>query len=174
VVSGAGASWARRQEGNEKVKSTVLQQVEQCRQWPVAALRAKYQELFGEPTHCRQKRFLWRRIAWRLQANVYGDLSPETRRHALNVADDRDLRRLVPAAGSRVPRATDLRLPLPGTVLTRSFQGRTIKVCVLPDGFRYRDRRFRSLSAVAEHITGTRWNGYRFWGLEGRRVERRG
>jgi hypothetical protein len=59
-------------------------------------------------------------------------------------------------------------------VLTRSFQGRTIKVYVLPDGFRYLDRRFRSLSAVAEHITGIRWNGYRFWGLEGRRVERRG
>ena len=148
----------------------VLQQIEECRRWPVAALRAKYQELFSAPTHCRQKPFLWRRIAWRLQADVYGDLSPQTRQHALAVADDRDLRS---GSGSRGPHATDLRLPLPGTVLTRSFQGRTIKVCVLPDGFRYRHRRFRSLSAVAEHITGTRWNGYRFWGLDGRRVEQR-
>jgi hypothetical protein len=161
------------------VNVTVLQQIEQCRQWPVAALRAKYQELFGEPSPCRQKRFLWRRIAWRLQADVYGDLSQQTRQHALTLADDRDLRRLVPPSnggplsGSCGPRA-DLRLPLPGTVLTRSFQGRTVKVCVLPDGFRYQDRRFRSLSAVAEHITGTRWNGYRFWGLESRRDERRG
>jgi hypothetical protein len=159
--------------GNEKVNVRVLQQIEECRGWPVAALRVKYQELFGEPTHCRQKPFLWRRIAWRLQADIYGDLSPKTRQHALALADDRDLRRLAAASGSRRHHATDLRLPLPGTVLTRSFQGRTVKVCVLPDGFRYRDRRFRSLSAVAQHITGTRWNGYRFWGLEGRRVERR-
>ena len=153
---------------------TVLKQIDECRHWPVAALRAKYQELFGEPTCCHQKHFLWRRIAWRLQAGVYGDLSPQTRQHALAIADDRDLRRLVLSAGSRVHRATDLRLPLPGTALTRSFQGRTIKVYVLPDGFRFRSRQFQSLSAVAEHITGTRWNGYRFWGLEGRRVERRG
>ena len=162
------------------MNTTVLQQIKQCRQWPVAALRAKYKELFGEPSHCRQKRFLWRRIAWRLQADVYGDLSQQTRQHALALADDRDLRRLVhpsnggPLSGSRGPRATDLRLPLPGTVLTRSFQGRTVEVWVLPDGFRYQDRRFGSLSAVAEHITGTRWNGYRFWGLESRRDERRG
>jgi hypothetical protein len=162
------------------VNVRVLQQIEECRRWPVAALRAKYQELFSAPTHCRQKPFLWRRIAWRLQADVYGDLSPQTRQHALAVADDRDLRRLVPreptsSNGGSVSGShqTDLRLPLPGTVLTRSFRGRTVKVYVLPDGFRYRDRRFRSLSAVAEHITGTRWNGYRFWGLEGRRVERR-
>jgi hypothetical protein len=71
-------------------------------------------------------------------------------------------------------RSTDLRLPLPGTVLTRSFKGKTVKVCVLPDGFRYQDRRFRSLSAVAEHITGTRWNGYVFFSLQNRRSERRG
>jgi hypothetical protein len=155
------------------VNVTALQQIEECQRWPVAALRAKYQELFGQPTGCHQKRYLWRRIAWRLQADVYGDLSPQTRRHALAVADDRDLRGLLPISGSRGHRLRDLRVPLPGTVLTRSFQGRTVKVCVLPDGFRYRDRSFRSLSAVAEHITGTRWNGYRFWGLEGRRVERR-
>ena len=156
------------------MNATVLQQIEECRLWPLAALRAKYEELFGAPTRCHQKRFLWRRIAWKLQADVYGDLSVQTRQHALTLADDRDLRRVVPVSDSAVRRTTDLRLPVPGTVLTRSFQGRTVKVCVLPDGFRYRDRRFRSLSAVAEHITGTRWNGYRFWGLEGRRVERRG
>ena len=159
---------------------TVFEQIDEFQRWPLAALRAKYEELFGEPTRGHQRRFLWRRIAWRLQADVYGDLSRQTRQHALALADDRDLRKLVSLSnggsmsGSHCPRTTDLRLPLPGTVLTRSFQGRTVKVCVLPDGFRYRDRRFRTLSAVAEHITGTRWNGYRFWGLDGRRVEQRG
>jgi hypothetical protein len=156
------------------VNVSVLQQIEEFQHWPVAALRTKYEELFGAPMRCHQKRFLWRRIAWRLQADFYGGLSPETRQHALTLAEDRDLRRVVPVSDSAVRRTTDLRLPLPGTVLTRSFQGRTVKVCVLPDGFRYRDQRFRSLSAVAEHITGTRWNGFRFWGLQGRRVERRG
>jgi len=79
-----------------------------------------------------------------------------------------------PGPRARNHRSTDLRLPLPGTVLTRSFKGKTVKVCVLPDGFRYQDRRFRSLSAVAEHITGTRWNGYVFFSLQNRRSARRG
>jgi hypothetical protein len=100
----------------------------------------------------------------------------------LAIADDRDLRLRAdsalntgePGPRARNHRSTDLRLPLPGTVLTRSFKGKTVKVCVLSDGFRYQDRRFRSLSAVAEHITGTRWNGYVFFSLQNRRSQRRG
>ncbi len=119
-----------------------------------------------------------------MQANRYGDLSDQARQRALAIADDRDLRLRIPqesapkngapVSGARIHRSTDLRLPLPGTVLTRSFKGKTVKVCVLPDGFRFEHRRFRSLSAVAEHITGTRWNGFVFFALQGRRGQRHG
>ena len=175
---------AHTHEGEEQMNDALLSRIEECRKLTLRALRAKYQKLFGEPARSRHKDYLFRRIAWRLQADRYGDLSDQARQRALAIADDSDLRLRIPqesalkngapVSGSGIHRRTDLRLPLPGTVLTRSFKGRTVKVCVLPDGFRYQDRRFRSLSAVAEHITGTRWNGYVFFSLQNRRSERRG
>jgi hypothetical protein len=59
----------------------------------------------------------------------------------------------------------DSRLPAPGTLLTRDFKGRTHVVKVLTDGFEYEGRTYRSLSAIAGEIAGTRWNGFLFFGL---------
>jgi len=187
VESGSDPKWAQEPaypEGEEQMNDVLLLRIEQCRKLPLQALRTKYQKLFGESPRSGHKDYLFRRIAWRLQANRYGDLSDQARQRALAIADDRDLRLHVaktselkngaPVSGSGTHRRADLRLPLPGTVLTRSFKGKTVKVCVLPDGFRFEDRRFRSLSAVAEHITGTRWNGYAFFSLQNRRSARRG
>ena len=172
------------QEGEQQVNDALRSRIEQCRKLPFQALRTKYEKLFGESPRSGHKDYLFRRIAWRMQANRYGELSDQARQRALAIADDRDLRLPIPqesalkngtsVSGSGNHRWTDLRLPLPGTVLTRSFKGKTVKVCVLPDGFRYQDRRFRSLSAVAEHITGTRWNGYVIFSLQNRRSARRG
>jgi hypothetical protein len=169
-------------EGEEQVNDALLLRIEECRKLPLQALRTKYEKLFGESPRSGHKDYLFRRIAWRMQADRYGELSDQARQRALAIADDRDLRPGADSAlttGELGPRArnhrsTDLRLPLPGTVLTRSFKGKTVKVCVLPDGFRYEDRRFRSLSAVAEHITGTRWNGFVFFSLQNRRSALRG
>jgi hypothetical protein len=67
--------------------------------------------------------------------------------------------------GDRNGRQQDRRLPLPGTVLSRKWKGRTILVEVLAKGFRYENRPYSSLSAIAVAITGTRWNGLAFFGL---------
>ena len=172
------------QEGEKQVRDALLLRIEECRKLSTQALRTKYQQLFGESPRSGHKDYLFRRIAWRLQANRYGDLSEQVREHALAIADDRDLWLRLHEKGdpkkresrrrARVRHSTDLRLPLPGTILTRSYKGKLLRVCVLPDGFRYQDRRFRSLSAVAEHITGTRWHGFVFFDLQGRRGQRRG
>jgi hypothetical protein len=63
----------------------------------------------------------------------------------------------------------DYRLPGPGTLLTRRLGDRQIVVKVLADGFEYKARRYRSLSAIAREVTGTRWNGLLFFGLAERR-----
>jgi hypothetical protein len=63
----------------------------------------------------------------------------------------------------------DWRLPAPGTLLTRRLDGRDVVVKVLKDGFEYQSRRYRSLSAIAREVTGTRWNGLLFFGLAERR-----
>ena len=62
-------------------------------------------------------------------------------------------------------REQDRRLPLPGALLNRKWKGRTILVEVLAKGFRYEDRHYPSLSAIAVAVTGTRWNGLAFFGL---------
>ena len=145
----------------------------------VAELKKRYCELFGEASKSSNKHFLFRRIAWRLQANGEGDLSERARRRATEIADDRDLRIRAPRdfvtradSGSWVVDRTgppkDGRLPMPGTLLTRRLSDRRIVVKVLKDGFEFESRRYRSLSAIAREVTGTRWNGLLFFGLTDR------
>ena len=68
----------------------------------------------------------------------------------------------------------DSRLPAPGTCLTRQYQGQAIVVEVLEKGFRYQERVYRSLSAVARHVTGTQWNGFSFFALQDSAERRNG
>ena len=134
----------------------------------VGQLKAKYREVFGEESRSNHKQFLVRRLAWRLQALAQGDLSERARQRALTLAQDADLRLTAPRSflGQPVPRPDrDPRLPPPGTILTRNFQGQSITVQVLEKGFRYQDRAYRSLSAVARQVTGTQWSGFQFFGL---------
>jgi hypothetical protein len=140
-------------------------------QMTLAQLRIKYQELFGEPPRSRHKRYLIRRIAWRIQALTEGDLSQRALRRAAELACDADLRLSAPASlpgrqerlkGVRTPRRS---LPPAGTVLARHYQGRAVEVTVLAQGFEYEGQTYRSLSAVVKAVTGSHWNGYHFFGL---------
>ena len=157
--------------------TAVLSEIESLRRASMADLRRKYQEAFHEETRCRHREHLFRRIAWRLQALAEGDLSQRARLRAQQIAQDGDLRINAPrdfftVGGERVHttagqngREPDRRLPLPGALLTRKWKGRTILVEVLAKGFRYENRQYSSLSAIAVAITGTRWNGLAFFGL---------
>lgn len=161
---------------------TIVAAVEDLRGLTVAALKIKYRELLGEESKSSNKQFLFRRVAWQLQARAEGNLSERARRRATAIADDRDLRTRAPqafvhppsqpATGSTVYLAgpqRDYRLPKPGTLLIRRFQGGEISVKVLDDGFEYQSRHYRSLSAIAREVTSTRWNGLLFFGLTERR-----
>jgi Protein of unknown function (DUF2924) len=159
---------------------TVIRSIEELGGSRIPALKKRYRELFGEESKSSNKQFLFRRIAWRLQANAEGDLSERARRRIGDIADDRDLRVRAPKEfvarqdfGSpsidRKGPPKDYRLPGPGTLLTRRLGDRQIVVKVLSEGFEYESRRYRSLSAIAREVTGTRWNGLLFFGLAERR-----
>ena len=158
--------------------NAVLMEIEKLRRASLGALREKYREVFEEETRCRHREHLFRRIAWRLQALATGDLSDRARQRARQIARDADLRSLAPpdfftagderiqtTRGDRDGRRRDSRLPLPGTLLSRKWKGRSILVEVLEKGFRYENRHYPSLSAIAVAVTGTRWNGLAFFGL---------
>ena len=146
----------------------------------VTELRDKYAKLFGEPTRTGNKTWLVRRIAWRLQALAEGNLPERARRRAQELARDADLRLTAPRGAVNTPVTTtncseptlklrsDPRVPLPGTVLTRSYKGRTLRVQVLPHGFLYAGQTYPSLSAVAKAVTGSHCNGYLFFRLNGK------
>jgi Protein of unknown function (DUF2924) len=164
------------------MNATVLMEIEKLRRASIEELRAKHREVFQEETRCRHREHLFRRIAWRLQALAEGDLTERARQRANEIARDADLRVIAPKGffeldGAPIEIAPvdgpprDKRLPLPGTLLSRKWKGRTILVEVLHDGFRYDNRHYPSLSAIAVAVTGTRWNGLAFFGLAGNRKE---
>lgn len=112
-------------------------------------LRAIWRQRFGTPPAIRSPEILSLMLAWRIQATREGGLDGELRR---------TIRRAVSAPAATVLTA--------GTRLTREWQGARHEVVVEPDGrFRHRDELHRSLSQVARKITGSRWNGPRFFGL---------
>jgi hypothetical protein len=153
----------------------VAKEVAAMARMTVGQLRAKYADVFGEPTNGRNKRWLIKRIAWRMQANAEGDLSERARRRAVELANDADLRMTPPRERKSAPameeRAVAVAMPIatgelmPGMALTRQYKGQTIRVMVLADGFEYLGERYKSLSAVAKAVTGQHWNGRLFFGL---------
>jgi len=151
----------------------VYREMEQLQRMPIEQLRQRYRELFGEQSHTKHKQHLIRRIGWRLQVLAQGDLSERARQRALALANDADLKVQVPSAWIATQRTApefkrgpkDRRLPVMGTVLSRSYGDQTVVVKVLKDGFEYQGRCYSSLSAIACQATGTRWNGLLFFGL---------
>ncbi len=147
------------------------------RRLTVKQLRQKYADAFGEPTRSGHKDWLVKRIAWRLQARAEGGLSERARRRAEELADDADLRLNPPREQTAPPPelagktatvafAPDQRLPPVGSVITRAYKGQTLQVHVRDDGLEYDGQLYRSLSAVAKHITGGHCNGYLFFRIQ--------
>jgi hypothetical protein len=157
----------------------ITKEIEILKGLTVNMLRERYLDVFEEETTARNKDFLIKRIAWRIQANGEGGLSDRARRRAKMIANEADLRIRAPKdmlknfapAPARTAIHTisnNSRLPMPGTVLTRIYKDKQIVVTILPDGFEYEYKVYRSLSAVAKEITGTQWNGYTFFKLKGK------
>ena len=124
-----------------------------------AQLRAMWRECWRKPAPDLSPDLLRRGIAWKLQARVYGELPTRVKRELEHAADR--LRR----GESVLPRRPKLS---PGTRLVREWRGTTYQVLVLESGFEFEGRQFRSLTQIAEAITGTHWPGPSFFGLRDR------
>jgi hypothetical protein len=166
--------------------TSVLGEINRLRQMSVAELRQEWERVYGEPARSSHKDFLFRRLAWEVQARAHGGLSDaamtrldEHGEDAWNHATSRRLRAhdAEPATPARpepkVTRICDARQLTPGTVLTRQYHGHEIRVVALEDGeFEYEGRVLTSLSAVARAVTGAKWNGRLFFGLTERKRRR--
>lgn len=156
----------------------IEKEVATMRQMTTEELRKMYLEVFFEATNNRNRQWLIKRIAWRMQANEEGDLSVRARQRAAELANDANL--LMNAPGNRRRRkskiatarsktatssAQQLDVLLSGMELQRTYKGKAISVEVLDVGFSYNGEYFKSLTAVAQAITGKHWNGFHFFNL---------
>ena len=158
-----------------RLPSEIYSQIRQLGHLAIATLQIRYKDLLGEEPRSSRKQFLIRRIAWQMQAAVYGDLNERARRRIADITppvrlsppNDSSDALQTPVHFSNRPR--DVRLPPPGSLIRRKYQGREIIVRVLENGFECDSEHYSSLSALARHLTGTRWNGLLFFGLTERR-----
>jgi len=143
--------------------SSLEAEIARLRSLDIKALRARWRISFGRnaPPHlARHLQFAM--LAYRLQAEVVGDLDAETVRFLKQIDLAPSKQAAVPLTQAFERRRRDLS---PGTVLTREWGGQHHRVMVLDGGFAWQGRTYSSLSEIAKAITGTKWNGPRFFGL---------
>ena len=173
---------AARARANARALGDVPSQLAELDTMNVGALAERYRELYGEPTRSRNKDYLKKRLAWRIQELAEGGLSQGALARIHQLGDQLPERWRMrqgqpegatpttsaepPAVLALEPR--DPRVPPVGTVLRRVFDGKAHEATVCAEGFEYEGRRYKSLSAIATEIAGTRWNGFLFFGLKKR------
>jgi hypothetical protein len=141
----------------------VLAQIGVLKSMPVTGLKARWRELFDTEPPPYNRRFLESRLAYRIQELVYGGLKAETLERLAALAQQVD-----GAPAKRARSAQDR--PIAGTRLVREWHGIEHCATVQDDGYEYQGRPYKSLSAIARVITGTRWNGWIFFGLKNQRT----
>ena len=139
----------------------VLARLGALKDMTVRELKAEWGKLFSSEAPNNSRPFLEQRLAYRIQELTFGGPSKPVRQLLDALADE--------VEGKKVRKSviSDPRNPVIGTRLVREWDGAEHVITVLKDGFDWQGRRYKSLSAVARDITGTRWNGYRFFGLRG-------
>ena len=154
----------------------VLLEIAELQDKTVSQLVQRYEQVFEEECRSRNKQYLIRRIAWRLQANEEGGLSRAALKKAAELAENAETRLTAPRKHSNdgvklvVPEPTafvdwDPRLPPPGNIIERQHKGKMIRVIVLQDGFEYEGQRYKSLTAIAKEVSGSHCNGFLFFRL---------
>ena len=153
------------------MREDILNQVLALKDMKNDELLAKYIEIFdGQRPSINNAEYLRKKISYRIQEIAHGGLSnaAKTRLEQLITVYDpinnRLLRKMKDKA-SAVKIRRDRRLPIPGSIITKIYKGTVIKVKVLEKGFEYDDKIYRTLSRVANAITGDHWNGYLFFSL---------
>ena len=153
----------KRRNGSASSRRPVEDEIAHLRGLDLGGLRARWRSIFQSqaPTHLT-RHLLFAVIAYRLQADRFGDLDHATRQ----VLDHTIAKEAGPTMSSRLASFDQKRTELtPGTVLIREWDQQSQRVMVMANGFAWHGQTYDSLSKVAFAITGTKWNGPRFFGL---------
>ncbi len=146
-----------------RARHSVLRQLATLETLSMEQLHEKWRDLYGGEPPRYKRQFLIKRLAYRIQELFYGGLSEAAKTRLQQVARDDSVARVESRTSGVAQGQADI---LPGTRFVRIWKDRRYEVLAHPNGFEYDGRMFRSLSAVAREITGTRWNGRLFFGLK--------
>ena len=149
--------------GRATAKASIEDEIMHLRGLDLKGLRARWQSVLQKPAPDHLPRhLLFAIIAYRIQTDRFGDLDHETRQ----LLDRTGAKESGAAMSARLVSFDQKRTePTPGTVLVREWDRRSQRVMVMSDGFAWNGQTYDSLSKVAFAITGTKWNGPRFFGL---------
>jgi Protein of unknown function (DUF2924) len=146
------------------VSDTVLARLAALKTTPTADLKQQWRDLFDSEPPPYNRRFIESRLGYRIQELTYGGLRPETVKCLEALAHG------VEQTNPVMRRIRSGQKPIAGTRLIREWQGIEHTVTVRDDGYEYRGAPYKSLSSIARAITGTRWNGWVFFGLKNTRA----
>ncbi|MGI8958360.1 MAG: DUF2924 domain-containing protein [Bryobacteraceae bacterium] len=154
------------------MEEALRMRIESLQKLTTKQLKERFREVCREESLSSNHTHLLRRVAWQLQANTSGGLKEGALKRASQLAIHADpgfplaehLRKQLQLTDEQQTR--DPRLPPVDATVERSYQGKQLVVLVLENGFEYNGKIYASLSSIAHHITGTRWNGFHFFGLK--------
>lgn len=148
----------------------ITNQVAMLATLPLRELRALWLQYFGQPASTQNRTYLERHLGYRIQEVHFARFNPELIQS--NKARIESLMHMAQAAAK--PVHDDRIKMVPGTTLTRDYMGKTHTVIAHPDGtYNYKEKPYRSLTAIAQDITGMKWSGPDFFGLRPKRVRSR-
>ena len=151
-----------------QTEDSLGEEIAHLRDLDLKGLRSRWQSVTGrEAAPHLPRHLLFAMVAYRIQADIMGDLDAETVRHLKKIGLAQSSVEAIPLTNAFDRRRREL---LPGTVLQREWNGQNHRVMVVDNGFCWEGRSYDSLSKIAHAITGTKWNGPRFFGLRDKRL----
>lgn len=151
-----------------KEKSDIAGQIEALKAAGMAQLLALYRQFFGDNAVPGNRIFLIRQLAYWIQEQAMGGISPEAKdkvRDLIQLYDPIN-KIVVKTSSGKTSSGRDGRLPMPGSFITKTYKGKKLEVKVLENGFEYQGTLYKNLSSVAKAVTGDHWNGFLFFGYK--------
>jgi hypothetical protein len=160
---------SRKTAARKVTDRSVEDEIALLRDFDLQGLRARWRSVFrGAPPLHLPRHLLFGVLAYRLQADEFGDLAPDTARLLKHIGANGSAPEAIRLTKQFDRRRIELK---PGTIMTREWNGRVHRVTALDAGFAWNGKAYDSLSKVAFAITGSRWNGPRFFGLRDKIAE---
>lgn len=143
-------------------------QIEGFKAAELTELAMLYLQLFGSKPTSGKREFLIRQLAYRVQEQAVGELSPRARdriQELIRLYDPIN-KTAIRSDSGKTNTGRDIRLPMPGSIIIKNYKGKRLEVKVLEEGFQYEGQIYTNLSHIAKTITGAHWNGFTFFGVK--------